>query len=111
MFFSLPVFSADEVKEKKFIYADHGKRDPFWSLVSSTGIVVNYGLDLSISDLVLEGTVEGDKKQSFAIISGRIVKLNDRIGQFMVLKIEKDSVTLKGNQQTFDLKLKRSDDF
>ena len=38
-------------------YDDHGMRDPFWPLVSSSGTIINYGQDVSVSDMILEGIV------------------------------------------------------
>ena len=53
----LILFFANSVyAQEAFVYDDHGKRDPFVPLVSSAGMVVTYDEDLSVNDLVLEGS-------------------------------------------------------
>lgn len=91
--------------EKVFVYDDHGRRDPFWSLVNPGGTIVTYETDFVITDLTLEGISVGASGDNIAIINGRVVKTNDTIGQFVVSKINKDSVILTKGQEKFELKL------
>ena len=110
--FSLLVFSFPlwaEEKQDDFIYDDHGKRDPFWDLVTPAGVVMNYDADVQISDLTLEGIISGKNGESLAIINNTIVKPKDKIGLFVVDKIEPDSVSLIQGQQNFVLKIKKED--
>lgn len=93
--------------ETSFIYEDNGKRDPFWPLVSKAGTIINYDSDYVISDLILEGIVAGVGGSSIAIINGKIVKENDKIGQFIVSQISANNVVLKQEDQKFELKLKK----
>lgn len=96
-------------EEKKFVYDDHGKRDPFWPLVGPTGFIINYGADLQLSDIVLEGIMTDQNGNNIAIINAMIVKPNDKIGAYIVQRIEKDRVVLiKGKEQSI-LKLKKED--
>ena len=95
--------------QDNFIYEDHGKRDPFLQLINMAGAVSNYETDFVIADLVLEGIVQGSGTQNFAIINGKIVKPQDVIGQFTVMKVEPKSVTLTKNNQTFELYLKKEE--
>ena len=108
--FSLLIFSpalwAAE-KENGFVYDDHSKRDPFWNLVTPVGVVMNYDSDVQISDLTLAGIISGKDGGNLAIINNRIVKANDRIGPFVVDKIEQDKVFLINGQQSFELKIKK----
>ena len=53
------------------MYDDHGKRDPFLPLVSSTGMVVTYDEDLSVNDLVLEGIVADSAGNNAALAQCR----------------------------------------
>ena len=92
-----------------FVYNDHGKRDPLWSLVTPSGNIVNYDTDLSVIDLTLEGVVVSDKG-NVAIINGRMVKINDKVGQYLVSTITKESVTLIKDQEKFDLRLKKKEE-
>ncbi len=99
----------DPPEGKLFIYEDHGKRDPFWSLVSPSGTIINYDLDYLISDLKLEGIIQGSGNQNMAIINGKIVRVNDKIGQFLIKRIDSSTVILANGQQTFELRLKKEE--
>ena len=92
-----------------FQYDDHGKRDPFWPLVTAEGVMINYEKDLLISDVMLEGIIADANGKNMAIINGVIVKLNDQIGLFTVSQIEQDRVILLKGQKKFMLKLKKED--
>jgi len=102
----IPTIDADS---KPFIYNDHGRRDPFWPIVSSSGAINNYETDFMITDLVLEGIMSGPDGRNFAMINGRVVAINDSIGQFTVTEIREDSVVLKKGKQKFRMKLKKEE--
>ena len=110
--FSLLVFSPAlwaEEKQEEFVYDDHGKRDPFWDLVTLAGVVMNYDSDVQISDLTLAGVISGKDGENLAIINNTIVRTNDKIGPFVVDRIERDKVLLINGQQNFMLKIKKED--
>ncbi len=107
LFCSLTLSFADE---KKFIYDDHGKRDPFWPLVSSSGAFLHYGTDLVASDMVLEGIVADKNGKNMAIINSMVITVNDRIGLYVVEKIEVDRVMLIKGQERYILKLKKEEE-
>lgn len=89
------------------VYDDHGRRDPFWPLVSAYGTMLSYETDYVITDLHLEGIMLGSSgSESLAIINGQVVKSKEKIGQFLVDEIQSDAVILKKEQQTFELRLK-----
>ena len=91
------------------MYDDHGKRDPFVPLVSSAGMVVTYDEDLSVNDLVLEGIVADPSGNNAAIVNGKVVKVHDQVGPYVVENIAVDHVEfLKGTEQ-FILKIKKTD--
>ena len=92
-----------------FVYDDHGKRDPFWRLVSPSGAVLNYDSDLLITDMVLEGIIADPSGKSVAIINSMVVKPNDKIGLFVVSEIEQDKVILNKGEESFVLKLKKEE--
>jgi len=106
MLFIAPNIYADS---KPFVYNDHGRRDPFWPLVSSGGTIYNYETDFIITDLTLEGIMSGPDGRNFAMINGRVVSLNDSIGQFVVTEIREDSVVLKKGEHKFRMKLKKEE--
>ena len=91
-----------------FMYNAHNKRDPMWPLVNAGGSVVNYDSDLSVSDLNLEG-IMSDNNQQVALINGRIVKVNDKIGNYVLVQINSNSVVLESNGQTYSLILKKEE--
>ena len=105
------LFSAEKEKEKEkdFVYDGHGKRDPFWSLVTPAGVMVSYDSDISISDLVLEGIISDANGQNLPIINGAIVKTNDKVGLFVIDRIEQNKVILLKGQENFVLKIKKED--
>ncbi|MBU0469399.1 MAG: hypothetical protein KKF78_06170 [Candidatus Omnitrophica bacterium] len=90
-------------------YDDQGKRDPMLPLVSTEGIIENYDDSLSISDLSLEGVMLGDGDSSLAIINGKIVKLKDKVGDFVVHEIKREKVYLIKGNKIFELQLKKED--
>ena len=106
--FVLILLSANSVyAQGVFVYDDHGKRDPFVPLVSSSGMVVTYDEDLSVNDLVLEGIVSDPSGNNAAIVNGKVVKVQDRLGPYVVDAIAADHVEfLKGNDK-FILQLKK----
>jgi len=90
-----------------FVYDDHGKRDPFVPLVSSSGMVVTYDRDLSVDDLVLEGIVADASGENIAIVNGKIVKNHDHIGPYVVGLIAVDHVEFLQGTDRFVLKMKK----
>jgi len=89
------------------VYDDHGKRDPFVPLVSSAGMVVTYDEDLSVNDLVLEGIVADASGNNAALVNGKVVKVRDHIGLYVVDVIAVDHVEFLKGTEKFILKLKR----
>lgn len=96
-------------EKRPFVYDDHGRRDPFWQLVSPTGTVLNYETDFLITDLALEGIMAGTQGENVAIINGRILRIKDAVGQFIVERIYEGSVILKKGKQKFELKLEKGE--
>ncbi len=97
-------------EESIFIYQDHGKKDPFWPLVNSTGNIINYDFELSVMDMVLEGIMSDKNGVVVAIVNGRLIKKGDRLGEFIVDSIEKNSVFFSKGEEKFELKLKKKEE-
>lgn len=91
-----------------FNYKDNGRRDPFWKLISQSGAINNYESELMVSDLSLQGIMSG-AAGNIAMINGKIVKVNDKVGQFVITEITDDWVLLQHDQQVFKLKLKKEE--
>ena len=95
--------------QEPFVYDDNGRRDPLWPLVNSSGVILNYESEFLITDLALEGIMAGTGGENLAIINGRVLRVSDTIGQFVVGRIGEDSIILKKGKQKFELKLKRGE--
>lgn len=98
--------SADD--KPGFKYDDKGRRDPFWKLISSTGTILTYETDLMVTDLELQGIMSG-ATGNIAMINGKVVRKNDKIGQFVIQDITDDWVLLQKDQQVFKLRLKKEE--
>jgi hypothetical protein len=115
MFMKLPIcmlvflFSNSVYAQEGFVYNDHGKRDPFVPLVSSSGMVVTYDEDLSLNDLILEGIVADVSGNNAAIVNGKVVKVHDQVGPYVVVDIASDHVDFLKGTESFTLKLKKAD--
>ncbi len=90
-----------------FAYEDSGLRDPFWPLVSASGTIVNYGQDVSVSDMVLEGIVSSAEGVYTAIINSAVVEVGDAVGQYEIKSIESNKVILSKENEIFELDLKK----
>ncbi len=108
LIFVLLLFPSNFVyAQEAFVYDDHGKRDPFVPLVSSAGMIVAYDQDLSLNDLALEGIVADATGNNAAIVNGKVVKVHDKIGPYIVDVITIDHVEFLKDTQRFILKLKK----
>ncbi len=105
IFFAIFVFAQDQA----FVYNDHGRRDPFWRLVTAGGAILNYDTNFVIADMTLEGISYDAGGQSMAIINGMTFKLDDHMGGYTITKIEPKKVTLVKEQATFVLELKKEE--
>jgi len=105
-FLATNIVAAEEVA---FIYDSHGKRDPLRRLVTPEGTVLTFDNDLSLTDMVLEGIVASEEGKSMAIINGSVIRINEKIGEYIVSQIKEDEVTLTKGQEKFTLKLKKEE--
>jgi hypothetical protein len=92
---------------KNFVYNEHGKKDPFGPLVSSTGAVISYDTDMSATDLILEGVIGDAKGNNLALINGKVVKPGDQVGLYTIDSIGNDHVDLIKGQEHLTVKLKK----
>jgi len=100
----------DLVERDPFLYNDSGKRDPFWPLVSETGVIIRYDeTSLSASDMVLMGVMTGAENKNVAVINGKIVKEGDMVGLFRVICVDADSVTLDNGNEEVSLHLRKEE--
>ncbi len=79
-----------------FVYDSKGKRDPFAPPGQGGGD--------AISRLKMDGVIE-DKAGMYAIISGQVVKVGDKVFDAEVVDIQKESVILEYKKNRVELKM------
>lgn len=81
--------------EAMFKYDHHGKRDPFIPLVDKDGNLLPEVRPIgSVEELRLEGVLWDREGESYAIISGSILKVGDMLADYKLVKIERKAVIL-----------------
>ena len=81
--------------ENIFKYDPKDKRDPFTPLVDRDGnLLPEYRPATTAVTLNLEGIVWSEKGESYAIISGAVLREGEMIGDYTVKKIERSRVVL-----------------
>ncbi len=88
---------------QEFTYDSKGRRDPFVPLIGQGHQREEDG-NLS-GELRLEGIILDPGKESLAVINGKVVKEGDSFGPYKVAKIERTSVLLSKENETFSLRL------
>ncbi len=90
-----------------FRYDANDKRDPFIPLVDKSGnLLPEFRPAGSQIELNLEGIVFSDKGDSYALISGEVLRAGDSIGDYKVIKIERNKVVLNRAGEEFVLNLR-----
>lgn len=97
------VFATRIFAQGEFIYDAKGKRNPFIPLVTSDGRLLKLDREEARGDLSIEGIIYDKDGRSFAIVNGSVVGIGDTVGDYQVLKIEKDRVILIKEGQTFEV--------
>ena len=91
-----------------YTYKYEGKRDPFVSLISPAGFLVNLEPEDN-STLRLQGIMFDSKGDSMAVINGEMVRVGETIGDSVISRIEENKVTVIQNNQKIDLELRREE--
>ena len=94
LWYLLPIFgmlflSGTSFSAEKSLYNDHGRRDPFVPLVTTTMKTSSsniLGID-NIDDLVIEGLIYDPKHGSAVIMNGAVLKEGEELGNVKVTKI------------------------
>ena len=90
-------------------YESKGKRDPFVPLLLPDGQRISPPPDtegmgsLSLNRIALQGVVYDPSGDSFAILSGRVLRENEEWEGIRILKIEADTVTIWKDGETHQL--------
>jgi hypothetical protein len=100
-----PMFQ-QSVKEGEFVYDAQEKRDPFIPLVSSDGRILEPRLSRKTKDaLYLEGIMYDPAGLSYAVINAEVARVGDPVGDYKVIKIESQKVTLLKDGKEVELKM------
>jgi hypothetical protein len=87
-------------------YDSKGKRDPFIPLVTPDGRLLKLESQKSASGLTLEGIIYDEHGLSYAIVNGEVVRISDKVGEYQVLKIQKNKVIFIKGAETTEVELK-----
>lgn len=82
-------------------YDAKGKRDPFIPLVTPDGRLLELEKEENALGLQLDGIIYDKDGLSYAIVNSEVVKVSDKVGEYQVLRIEKNKVFfIKGGEIT-----------
>lgn len=96
--------------QEEFKYNAKGKRNPFIPLVTSDGRILKLDKEEGIGGLSIEGIIYDEHGVSYAIVNGEVVKTGDKIGDYQVLKIEKDKIVFIKEGQPVEVELKKGEE-
>ncbi len=94
--------------QERLVYDDQGKRNPFIPLVTSSGRIINLDQE-SNSELRLDGIIYDGRGLSYAIVNQEVVRISDWVGNYQVLKIEKNKVIFLKNGEPKEVELKKEE--
>ncbi|MBU9888705.1 MAG: hypothetical protein KTQ49_02400 [Candidatus Omnitrophica bacterium] len=90
------------VSAADIVYEAGGRRDPF---NKSAGLAAAGSLAPGLSGY-LEGIIYDPVKHSYAVFGGKTYRVGERVGDATVLKIEKDSVLIRVNNEERTLRIR-----
>lgn len=103
--YDLTLTTYDLFAQDRFTYDAKGKRDPFIPLVTPDGRLVKLEPEESASGLLLEGIIYDEYGLSCAIVNGQVVSVSDKVGDYQVLRVEKDKVIFIKDGKTTEVEL------
>jgi len=95
--------------QEEFKYDAKGKRDPFIPLVTPDGRFLKLEKEEGVSGVSLEGIIYDEHGLSCALVNGEVVRVSDKIGDYQVLKIEKNKVIFIKGGQALEIELKEEE--
>lgn len=96
--------------EEQFLYDSHKRRDPFIPLVGPGAQTLGEQPSLALSSIKLEGIVVDPEQGSFVMVDGEMYQKGEKIGPYLIEKIEENRVTLKYNDKSYELALNEEED-
>jgi hypothetical protein len=104
--YDLQLTTCNLFAQEQFTYDAKGKRDPFIPLVTPDGRLLKLEKEETASGLLLEGIIYDEHGLSYCLVNGEVVRVSDKIGDYQVLKIEKNKVIFIKSGQTLEVELK-----
>lgn len=98
------ISQADNFQE--FTYDSRGRRDPFAPLIRGKGETEEVPVAKAFGQFRLEGIIY-DPGGSLAVINGKVLREGDVITGYKVRQIQKTSVSLSKEGESFTLNLKK----
>lgn len=95
--------------QEEFIYDAKGKRDPFIPLVTPDGRLLKLKQQEEATELLLEGIIYDEHGLSYAIVNGEIIKIGDKVGDYQVLKVEKNKIIFLKEGEPVEVELKEEE--
>ncbi len=93
----------------EFAYDAAEKRDPFITLVSSDGRVLEPQINRKTDRLNLEGIMYDPAGFSYAVINAQVLKVGEMAGDYQVIRIEPQKVILIKDGKELEAELKKED--
>lgn len=107
--FMVILVSAFCFAQEQFIHDSKNKRDPFIPLVTPDGRLLKLDSEEGATGLLLEGIIYDKYGLSYAIVSGEVIKVGDKLGDYQVFKIEKNKVIFLKEGQPLEVELKKEE--
>jgi len=107
--FIVCLFSFVYAASGEFIYDSKGKRNPFVPLVTPDGKLLKLDDGENSTGIALEGIIYDEKGVSYAIVNQDVVKVSDVVGEYQVLKIEKNRVIFVKDGEPLEIELKKEE--
>ncbi|MBN1914063.1 MAG: hypothetical protein JW788_06660 [Candidatus Omnitrophica bacterium] len=92
-----------------FKYDSRGRRNPFIALVTQDGRLLKLDEDQSDKGLFLEGIIYDGRGFSYAIVNGEVVKADETVAGYKVLRIQRDKVIFERDGSRLELELKKEE--
>lgn len=83
------------------------RRDPFIPLVTSDGRLLMLKAEEGKKEVNLDGIIYDPNGLSYAVVSGIVAKIGDKVGDYQVLKIEEKKVTFIREGEILEVELRK----
>jgi hypothetical protein len=103
------VFCAELANQEDLVYNENNKRDPFIPLVTADGRLLKLDKEDGLTGLSVEGLIYDQQGLSYALVDGRVVKVGDSLGEYQVMRIEKDKIIFVKNGEPIEVELKKEE--